>query len=126
MPVRNIEKSEKHRMFNRAFGKCTEDCNKFVDADEPIPRELLLKFIYLNTKEAQYNDRPAKGAVIDEEEVNLMFAAAQYSLMALGLLTPVELERMFPINKTYDGDRWQSKDYFYTKKYSKSYHRTNQ
>lgn len=32
----------------------------------------------------------------------------------ISLLTPVELIEMFPINKVYDGDRWEVKDYFYT------------
>lgn len=32
----------------------------------------------------------------------------------IGLLTPAELVTVFPVDKTYDGDRWQEKDYFYT------------
>lgn len=31
----------------------------------------------------------------------------------IGLLTPRELMQMFPIRKDYDGEKYQSKDYFY-------------
>lgn len=32
----------------------------------------------------------------------------------LGELTPMELMRLFPVKKTYDGDKYGCKDYFYT------------
>ena len=31
----------------------------------------------------------------------------------IGLLTPREFMQLFPITKTYDGERWGEKDYFY-------------
>lgn len=35
----------------------------------------------------------------------------------IGNLTPNEFMQLFPIKKEYDGHKWQSKDYFYTKEY---------
>ncbi len=32
----------------------------------------------------------------------------------IGQLTPAELMQIFPVDKRYDGDKYQSKDYFYT------------
>lgn len=32
----------------------------------------------------------------------------------IGLLTPAELVTVFPVDKTFDGDRWEIKDYFFT------------
>jgi hypothetical protein len=32
----------------------------------------------------------------------------------IGMLTPDELTSTFPVSKRYDGDRWQTKDYFST------------
>lgn len=32
----------------------------------------------------------------------------------IAILTPNELMQVFPIDKTYDGARWEEKDYFYT------------
>lgn len=32
----------------------------------------------------------------------------------IGLLKPMELQELFPVDKIYDGDKYQSKDYYYT------------
>jgi len=32
----------------------------------------------------------------------------------IGLITPRELMEIFPVDKTYDGEKYQEKDYFYT------------
>ena len=32
----------------------------------------------------------------------------------IGQLTPRELLQIFPVEKTYDGERWETKDYFFT------------
>jgi hypothetical protein len=36
--------------------------------------------------------------------------------LLIGFLTPNELMQIFPVEKTYDGKRWQTKDYYYTMK----------
>lgn len=38
----------------------------------------------------------------------------QFIKAVISTLTPVELDNIFPIDKTYNGERYQSKDYFYT------------
>jgi len=35
----------------------------------------------------------------------------------IGLLTPKDFVNIFPITKEYDGHKWGSKDYFYTREY---------
>ena len=35
-------------------------------------------------------------------------------VQTIGMLTPRQLVEVFPIHKTYDGDKYQMKDYFYT------------
>lgn len=37
--------------------------------------------------------------------------------MIMGTLTPREFQTVFPIAKEYDGEKYEMKDYFYTKKY---------
>ena len=32
----------------------------------------------------------------------------------IGRLPPMELLRMYPVTKEYDGEKWGTKDYFYT------------
>jgi hypothetical protein len=39
---------------------------------------------------------------------------ADFLLAEIGDLTPTELITIFPIEKTFDGSRWQIKDYFFT------------
>jgi len=35
----------------------------------------------------------------------------------MGMLTPIEVEQLFPIEKEYDGEEYGIKDYFYTREY---------
>lgn len=45
-----------------------------------------------------------------QQQMNLMF-----SIMDMfSMLTPRELMQMFPVDKRYDGKRWEEKDYFFT------------
>lgn len=41
-------------------------------------------------------------------------------LNSLKLTTYKEFMEIYPIEKRYDGDKWETKDYFYTKKYMES------
>lgn len=51
------------------------------------------------------------------EQAERDFKYAQLIVSSIGCLTPVEFVQLFPIEKTYDGDRWETKDYFYTRDY---------
>lgn len=48
------------------------------------------------------------------EELTEEFKFIDYAKDTISLLTPNELMQIFPINKEYDGEKRQSKDYFYT------------
>lgn len=50
------------------------------------------------------------------EDAEALFEIYDVVITALMALTPEQFERMFPIEKTYDGDRWEVKDYYFTKK----------
>lgn len=50
----------------------------------------------------------------DPEEAAENFSTAQAAATLLGEATPRMLLQVFPVTKTYDGDRWECKDYFYT------------
>jgi len=54
-------------------------------------------------------------ATTDEPE--FVFQSASNIQRLIGRLTPREFMTIFPIRKTYDGERYQCKDYFYTKNY---------
>lgn len=51
------------------------------------------------------------------EILSIYFRDIQCVQQLAGTLTPRQFSQIFPINKKYDGDRWQSIDYFYTVKY---------
>ncbi|HBX47658.1 MAG TPA: hypothetical protein DEF85_02060 [Clostridiaceae bacterium] len=60
-----------------------------------------------------------------EQEVTLDKLEAKFGLMEMinyfiGQLKPQELMSLYPIEKTYDGDKHEMKDYFYTKKFMDS------
>ena len=50
------------------------------------------------------------------EEAEKTFEVYDSVLTLMMALTPEQFERMFPIEKKFDGDRWGTKDYFFTKK----------
>lgn len=43
-----------------------------------------------------------------------LFSMIEAIKFCLAKLTPRELIQIFPVTKTYDGEKWSSKDYFYT------------
>lgn len=73
---------------------------------EELNKEEIQKYIYLvvNTNNCSHK---IKGDVLTLEELCRCEDA-------IGLLTPKELQQLFPIQKEYDGARYQSKDYFFT------------
>jgi len=75
-------------------------------------RELLCKYVWVCVKVlGRFKANECKTR--EEIEINLKFF---FSLKyILSFLTPEELERTFPIEKKYDGEKYQIKDYFFTK-----------
>ena len=49
-----------------------------------------------------------------EQELKLLLSRYDALFYIMGLVTPRELIKIFPIDKYYDGDKWQMKDYFST------------
>ena len=53
----------------------------------------------------------------NKEIVNLLFARISFISSLVGLYTPREFMRLFPIQKDYDGEKSGIKDYFYCMNY---------
>jgi len=53
---------------------------------------------------------------IDKADIESAFVEMETIKTLIKTLTPNELMQLFPIEKTYDGKRWQSKDYYFTMK----------
>ena len=54
-------------------------------------------------------------------EPEIVFQTASNIQRLIGRLTPREFMTIFPIRKTYDGEKFECKDYFYTKSYIESF-----
>lgn len=51
------------------------------------------------------------------DEISSAFQIANAIQDTTGKLTPKEFMNIFPIDKEFDGDKYEMKDYFYTKEY---------
>jgi len=77
---------------------------------KPGDKDLRSKLIYYGVKYCNHSryDKKNYGDVFWRleliQDINAM----------IGRLSPAELMQMFPVRKTYNGERYQSKDYFYT------------
>jgi hypothetical protein len=60
--------------------------------------------------------RPTKNKT-DAEEVQRRFDLIDCILINMTILTPREFMQLFPIEKTYDGERWDCKDFYSVMKY---------
>lgn len=76
----------------------------------------LIKYVYMAVKtygkenRTEVNHCRTKSCI----EVERRYTTIKTAMEAIGRLTPKQLTHMYPIAKEYDGERWGSKDYFYT------------
>lgn len=84
------------------------------DLEELEKENGLEKFIYLGvnhicTLSEDFSKELSTDIIIME------FTYSEELLKAMGRLTPIRFQQLFPIEKRYDGARYDIKDYFYTK-----------
>lgn len=74
----------------------------------------LEKFIYLGVNHIRSLSKDfLKG--LSPDIIGMEFVYSEELLKAMGHLTPIRFQQLFPIEKRYDGARYDIKDYFYTK-----------
>ena len=56
----------------------------------------------------------SNGTIPPEETLQEIWSTINYTEILIARLTPRELTRIFPITKTYDGQRYEWKDYYFT------------
>lgn len=77
---------------------------------ENLQKDELKKYVFLGVKyigKSRYSHK--KNMNVDQE-----YKKVESLMAAIELMTPRELTQMFPIAKEYDGDKYETKDYFYT------------
>lgn len=103
---------KKVEVYKRAYERL---CKRLVQEDfEQIlaeKREEIQKFIFLYFKARKSLDVDSMDLQVAENE----FYLQDVMINLIGVLTPKELEHIFPIEKWYEGDKYQSKDYFFTR-----------
>lgn len=104
-------------------GKYTKALRRFTDIHggtrciERLQGVDLARYIFLEVKAygkenpAEFNHAKAYKSCL---EIENRYQELKQVMDTIGRLTPMELLRMFPVTKEYDGKKWGTKDYFYT------------
>lgn len=104
-------------------GKYTKALRRFIDAHGgksrvgKLERSDLIKYIYLAVKTYGKENRTEVNHVKAYKsclEIENRYQELKKVMDTIGRLTPMELLRMYPVTKEYDGEKWGTKDYFYT------------
>ena len=75
-----------------------------------------IKYLFLAVR-AYGKENKAKywhTGIKDCREVDRRYQELKQVMDTIGRLTPMELLRLYPVDKEYDGKKWGTKDYFYT------------
>ena len=94
-----ITKETFNAAYDRILEKSCIELDGLKHGLKDAPPELRNKFTYSLVM-----------ILVASEQVS--FDLCENAIALLSTLTPVELERMFPVTKEYDGERWGLKDYF--------------
>lgn len=81
-------------------------------------KEYLYKIIFYSIKAV--NSRPKK-EYMTLDLAKQYFEFSNIALAAMKNITPKEFLQIFPLNKNYDGDKYECKDYFYSMNYIKEH-----
>lgn len=104
-------------------GKYAKALRRFTDAHggtwrvDKLHGDDLVRYIYLAVKaygkenRAEVNHAKAYKSCL---EIENRYQELKNVMETIGRLTPIELLRLYPVDKEYDGKRWGTKDYFYT------------
>lgn len=86
----------------------------YADNPDRNPASYVKKIIFYGVR--MVNTRPERKTVTREEAMH-DFQFAETIQALIGTLTPGAFVTLFPIAKEFDGHRYQTKDYFYTRDY---------
>jgi len=79
-----------------------------------------VKYISLSRYKEEYKIGKMK-TTLNESEIISELTFIDNTIKIMSLFTPTELLQMFPVIKTYDGEKWGEKDYFFTMDLIKQY-----
>ncbi|MBF0229173.1 MAG: hypothetical protein HQK63_06220 [Desulfamplus sp.] len=104
-----------HNAFTRKIDQLLESTKKTNKIDKQLVKQLVyfgIKGLPIFRKEALAGGFDRQ--IADEDTLKHIFNTMTMIDLFTGHLTPRELMTVFPIEKKYDGKRWEFKDYFST------------
>jgi len=107
-----IKSTTKSELYYKAYMRKLEKWAEWATAGRSPDPTMLMSSVFLGVKtiiSSGGKDRPK-----DLESLMDRFEHAEALKLLMSQLTPVQFMNTFPIDKTYDGERFECKDYFYT------------
>lgn len=101
----------KHFLYMNAYDRALDSYKEDCSAKETIKKLIIYGIKAINTK-------PKEEYPLNAAQDNFTFT--DIIKMVMATLTPGEFMNLFPIEKTYDGHKYEWKDYFYTMDYMKT------
>ncbi|WP_216664702.1 hypothetical protein [Bacillus sp. WMMC1349] len=103
------EKVDYYSIYRKIFLNELYEGLAQCESQGSIERETLKRVVFSGLKMINSEDMPET-----YEDVLTRFHIIGSINTMIGWLTPRELMQMFPVEKHYDGDKYEMKDYFYT------------
>ena len=112
-PTPNQPEPDYLLIYNRIiFEKLTQAAT--LDYVEPEIRKQLI-YYYVKEIPLRYNERSnAAGRITDKKALNDVYSTIRFAAHLIGQVTPRELIKIYPIKKSYDGNKYGTVDYFST------------
>lgn len=112
--IKKQQKKSLLEVYPDAFIRFLNKLNVAADLKyDEMSKDELVKYIFLGIKSISVLHKHIE----QKKDTDLLFS--EYSLinsiiLAITYITPQELLQIFPILKTYDGAKYETKDYYYT------------
>lgn len=106
------EKPDYYSIYRRIFLQNAVNGLDSIEKTGVFSPEIASKIVFFGIKMFNANHRETNTLNYEEVEANLLYIRTIQT--AISFLTPKTLQTIFPISKEYDGERYGTKDYFYT------------
>jgi len=99
-------------IYNRIIFKKLTEAMTLGYVDPEVRKQL----IYYSVKviPLKYNEHNTSGRITDKKTLDDLYASIEYTNHLIGQITPRELIQIYPIKKSYDGNKYGTVDYFFT------------
>lgn len=120
-----LKGKSKYELYKNAYEKAVSkllECERFVvnenlsKQEKSKLKDLTIKMMYYGVKTIE--NMPNDNSEVDEIRLQSIINSTRN---LLGMLTINELLQLFPIEKEYDGKKYETKDYFSTIEFIKKY-----